>query len=221
MSSWFDLITSLIRKLLNMPDPLQANLDPTLTGPQPDHNNRILICPHDTSNNSPACPVRDSFVIAMDKSQKEDAAKRAEMDIAMNAGMVDPNPFNVLASLLGMRGGFKFAEAITLLSAKIFIFSALARDFILKAAKRGDKGAALEGRAALSHADVSPDLLIEVNYTEGDIEDALALAARKTKKKENKKEIYKLTNTILTTPIPSLKEKLEEDRTDLINLTEG
>lgn len=201
-----------------MPDPLQVNPNPI--GQLPEHNHP-LICPHDGNNNSPSCPTYDSFIMTVDNSQKEDAAKNAEMDIAMNAGMVDPNPFNVLASLLGMRGGFKFAEAIALLSAKIFIFSALARDFILKAAKRGDKGAALEGRAALSHADVSPDLLVEVNYTEGDIEDALALAARKNKKKENKKEIYKLSNAMLATALPSLKEKLEEDRTDLINLTEG
>src|SRR3989338_8014675 len=134
-----------------MPDPLQVNPNPI--GQPPDHNHP-LICPHDANNNSPSCPAYDSFIMTVDKSKEKDAARNAEMDIAMNAGMVDPNPFNVLASLLGMRCGFKFAEAIALLSAKISIFSDLARDFILGAENRGNKGAAREGRAVLSHADV-------------------------------------------------------------------
>ncbi len=166
-----------------------------------------------------------------DNRRNEDIARNAEMAEASNAGMVDPNPFNVLASLLGMRGGFKFAEAIALLGAKISIFSALARDFILVAARRGDKGAALEGRAALSHANVLSDdngvvdRDVEINYTDGDVEAALGTANQRLRRdivrQNREQEVFVLNERIPNLPDESSREDLENRRTGLRNRSIG
>ena len=205
-----------------MPDPLYIN--PDLIG-QPDPIPFFQIFPHVNNNSS---SESDSFISVTDDSQKKEAAKNAEVDMAANAGLVDPDPFNVLASLFGLLGGLKFTEAIALLGAKIAIFSALARDYIQAAARHGDKVAALRGREVLLQAPV-PDLLdntdidlnVEVNYTEGDIKDALGTAYRKEKEKNIKRKIRMLNEAMLTIATPSLKENLKKDKIGLTNLTEG
>ena len=207
-----------------MVDPLHVNPNADLTG-QPDPIPYFQILPY-INNNSPS--KSDSFI--SDDSQKKEAAKNAEVNMVANAGLVDPDPFNVLASLFGLLGGLKFTEAIALVGAKIAIFSALARDYIQAAAKCGDKGAALRGREVLLQAPDLPNLLddsddvdlgVGVNYTDSDVEDALARADRTNTRRRAQARLNELNVMLPVVQDENQRIVLEDERQSLRNRSVG
>ena len=195
-----------------MADHLHVNPNSDLAGQSESLN--FLILPR-VNNNSSSPPACDYYV-----SDAQDSSENAEMTKAGNAGIVDPNPSNVLTSLFGLLGELKFAEAIALVLAKISIFSALLRAYMEKAAKRGNKGTASEARAALLQ--VPTDIPLEVNCTEGDVEKAFSEADKVVKDKSDQQSIKQkiaVLNSKTANPIKlSLKEKLEKDKVGLTNL---
>ena len=198
-----------------MADHLHVNPNSDLAGQSEPLN--FLILPR-VNNNSSSPPACDYYV-----SDAQDSSENAEMTEAGNAGIVDPNPFNVLTLLLGLLGELKFAKAIDLVRAKISIFSDLARGYIEAAAKRGNKGTASEGRAVLSKADSSDIALdVAVNYTEGDVEKAFSEADKVVKgisqKQSIERKILVLNNKVKSKIKPSLREELEKTRADLKDL---
>ena len=208
-----------------MADPLHINSDLALTV-QEELPTRLKILPYENNTYH----LHSDLFVSIDDSQSNDAAKNTAINIAANTGTVDPNPFNVLASLFNFQSPFE--EAMSIVNAKISIFSALARDWIIAAAKHGDRGAAEAGRTVLAQAPGLPNFsdansdkvfdMEEINFTDGDVEGALGTAEKVVKdknRKENiKREIFVLSDKIPNVKKLSLKQKFENEKTGLKNL---